>query len=62
MEKDNNNLTYDQAIQKAQAIVNELEQVQALSMEDYKQRSKEVKLLLDYCEQQLKNIERDLFV
>jgi len=62
MEKDNNTLTYDQAIQKAQAIVNELEQAQALSMEDYKQRSKEVKLLLDYCEQQLKNIEKDLFV
>lgn len=46
-------MNYDENIQKAEAIVKELEQAEALSMEVYKQKAAQVKELLDQCEQQL---------
>ncbi|MCQ2343024.1 MAG: hypothetical protein MJZ75_06020 [Paludibacteraceae bacterium] len=46
-------MNYDETIQKAEAIVKELEQSEAISMEVYKQKAAEVKRLLDLCEQQL---------
>lgn len=55
-------MTYDEAIQKAEQIVHDLEQAQALSMEDYKRQSNEVKRLLDMCEKQLTTLEKDLLV
>jgi len=55
-------MNYDQAIQKAEQIVLELEQAQALSMEEYKRKSNEVKQLLNGCEQELKKMETDLLV
>jgi len=54
--------TYDENIQQAERMVKELEQAQALSMEEYKKRSNEVKRLLDACEKQLKTLENDLLV
>jgi len=54
--------TYDENIQKAENIVKELEQAQALSMEEYKQKSSEVKRLLDACDKQLTALEKDLLV
>ena len=52
MEKDNN-LTYDEAINRVETIVKELEQTEALSMEVYKTKAKEAKDLLDFCMKQL---------
>lgn len=52
MEKDNN-MTYDQAIAQVEAIVKELEQTEALSMELYRQKADEAKKLLDFCMKQL---------
>ncbi|MCQ2348613.1 MAG: hypothetical protein MJZ65_05425 [Paludibacteraceae bacterium] len=46
-------MNYDQTIQKAETIIKELEQAQALSMEAYKKQAAEAKRLLDACEQQL---------
>jgi len=55
-------MSYDETIRKAEQIVKELEQAEALSMEVYKQKSAEVKHLLDLCEQQLTTLEKDLLV
>jgi len=55
-------MNYDQTIQKAEAIVKELEEASALSMEVYKTKSKEAKTLLDACEQQLVSMEKELLV
>jgi len=55
-------MNYDETIRKAEQLVNELEQAEALSMEVYKQKSAEVKRLLDLCEQQLIAIQNDLLV
>lgn len=46
-------MNYDDALARIEAIVKELEQAQALSPEQYKQRADEARQLLDYCEQQL---------
>jgi len=55
-------MDYDQTIHKAEQIVRELEQSEAISLETYKQKSAEVKQLLDLCEQQLIDIEKQLLV
>ena len=52
MEKDSNK-TYDEAIARVEAIVKELEQTEALTMEVYKQKATEAKELLDFCMKQL---------
>lgn len=46
-------MTYDEAIARVEAIVKELEQTEALSMEMYKQKADEAKELLDFCMKQL---------
>ena len=46
-------MTYDEAIARVEAIVQELEQTEALSMEMYKQKADEAKELLDFCMKQL---------
>ena len=46
-------ITYDEAIEKVEAIVKELEQTEALSMEMYKQKANEAKELLNFCMKQL---------
>jgi len=55
-------MNYDETIQKAEAIVKELEQADALSMEEYKAKSVEVNQLLDACTKQLVNLEKELLV
>lgn len=61
MERDNR-MTYDEAIGRVEAIVKDLEQADALSMEVYKQKAQEAKELLDFCEKQLGAMEKDLLV
>ena len=43
-------LTYDQAIKQIEAIISDLESTKALSVATYKQKAKEAKRLLDFCE------------
>lgn len=58
MEKENK--TYDQAIQRIEQIVNQLEQSTALSMEAYQTLAKEAKQLLTYCQKQLTDWENKM--
>ena len=52
MEKDNK-LTYDEAMQKAEAIIAQLEQSEAISMDAYKKAAAEATALLNHCSQSL---------
>ena len=58
MAKDNN--TYDQAIQRIEQIVTELEQNEAFSMDAYQAKAKEAKELLTFCQQQLTDWEKKM--
>lgn len=53
-------MNYDEAIARIEAIVKELEQSEALSMDVYKAKAKEAKTLLDFCEKQLAVMQNDL--
>ena len=55
MEKDNK-LTYDEAIQKAEAIISQLEAAEALSMDEYKRLASEATALLNQCKASLDNL------
>lgn len=50
----NTELSYDEAIKRVEALVQELEQAEALSMDIYQKKAQEAKTLLDYCETCLK--------
>ena len=54
------NLTYDQAIKRVEEIVRELEQTEALSVAEYKQKAKQASELLNFCRAQLVDMEREL--
>lgn len=56
----NEELTYDKAIARVQDIVQELENTEALSVSEYKQKAKEAKQLLEFCEAQLRDMEAAL--
>lgn len=60
MAKANN--SYDQAIQRLEQIVAELEQSEALSMETYQAKANEAKQLLTFCQQQLTDWETKMDV
>lgn len=55
-------MSYDEAIKRIEAIVKELEQSEALSMDVYKKKAQEAKELLDFCEKQLGVMEKELLV
>ena len=42
-------MTYDEAIKKAEAIIAQLEQAEALSMEEYTRKASEANALLKHC-------------
>ena len=46
-------MNYDEAIKRVEQIVSELEQSEALSMEEYQSKAKEAKDLLSFCQKQL---------
>ena len=52
--------SYDEAIKRIQQIVSELEQSQALSMDDYQTTAKEAKQLLIFCQKQLTDWEQKM--
>lgn len=47
------NMTYDEAIKRLEALVKELEESEALSMDAYQKKAVEAKELLTFCQQQL---------
>lgn len=53
-------LTYDEAMRRVEQIVNQLEQTEALSVSEYKQKAKQAQELLRFCEQQLVAMEKEL--
>lgn len=55
-----NNMTYDEAIARIEAITKELASVSALGMEAYKQKAEETQELLAFCRSQLTGLEADL--
>lgn len=48
-----NKLTYDEAIQKAETIIAQLESAEAISMDEYKRLATEVTALLKHCRAEL---------
>ena len=55
MEKDNK-LTYDEALQRAESIIANLEQAEALGMDEYKRQASEATALLQYCKSQIEGL------
>jgi len=55
-----NNMKYDDALKQLETIVDNLEEGQALSMEEFKKQAEEAKKLLDYCRKQLTDFEADI--
>lgn len=53
----NSEMTYDEALREAERLVQQLEQTEALSVSEYKQKATEVKRLLDFCEGCLKTMD-----
>ena len=56
MEKDNK-LTYDEALQRAEAIIARLESAEAISIDEYKKAAAEATALLQYCKAEIKRME-----
>lgn len=54
------NLTYDQQLARVEQIVRELEQTEALSMQEYKEKAAEANQLLDKCQTEIREIARNL--
>lgn len=55
-----NNMKYDDALKQLEAIVENLEKGQALSMEEFKKQAAEAKRLLDCCQKQLTGFETEM--
>lgn len=53
-------MTYDEAIKRLEQIVQDMEEADAISMVTYKAKAEEAKQLLDFCHQQLSQIEGDI--
>ncbi len=53
-------MSYDEAIQRIEQIVSELEQLEALSMDAYQVKAKEAKELLSFCQKQLTDWEEKM--
>ena len=55
-------MNYDENIKKAEAIIAELEQADALSMEEYKKKAAEAAALLRHCQSLLTEMNEDMAV
>lgn len=53
-------MSYDEAIKRAEEIITQLEQAEALSMEEYKNKAAEATALLNYCKSQIEGLSKDL--
>lgn len=59
MEKENK-ISYDEAIKRAEEIVQQLEQSEAIGLEEFRRLSKEAKELLAYCREEIDKLENNL--
>ena len=59
MEKDNN-LTYDEALVRAEQLIEQLEKKEALSMDEYKRLASEVSTLLKQCKDEISKMATSL--
>ena len=55
-------MTYDESIQRAEAIIAQLEQSEALSMDEYKRLASEATALLKQCKSLLAEMNKDVAV
>ena len=53
-------MTYDEAIKRAEEIIAQLEQAEALSMDEYKRLAAEATALLRQCKDDISAIEKEL--
>lgn len=49
-------MTYDEAIQRAEQIIAQLESSEAISMDEYARRAKEATELLQFCKKEIEGI------
>lgn len=50
-------MTYDEAIQKAEQIIRQLEQAEAVSMDEYKRLAAEATALLRQCKSEIERMD-----
>ena len=55
-------MTYDEAIQRAETIIVQLEQSEALGMDEYKRLASEAAALLKQCKSLLTEMDKDMTV
>ena len=55
-------MNYDETIKRAEAIITQLEQAEALSMDEYKNKAAEATLLLKQCKSLLTEMHKDVTV
>ena len=55
-------MTYDEAIQRAETIIAQLEQSEAISMDEYKRLASEATALLKQCKSLLAEMDKDVSV
>lgn len=55
-------MTYDEAIQRAETIITQLEQSEAISMDEYKRLASEATALLKQCKSLLAEMDKDVSV
>ena len=55
----NSQLTYDQAMARAAAIVQQLEQSAAISLSEYKELADEARQLLAFCRNEVEKISKE---
>ncbi|MBQ7697818.1 MAG: hypothetical protein IJT35_04465 [Paludibacteraceae bacterium] len=49
-------MSYDQAIQRAEQLIVQLEQAGPIGAEEYRLKAQEIKSLLDMCEEKLRDM------
>ena len=49
-------MSYDQSIQRAEQLIVQLEQAGPIGADEYHEKAKEIKALLDECEKQLRGM------
>ena len=55
-------MNYDETIKRAEEIITQLEQAEALSMDEYKNKAAEATLLLKQCKSLLTEMHKDVTV
>ncbi|MBR1808736.1 MAG: exodeoxyribonuclease VII small subunit [Paludibacteraceae bacterium] len=53
-------MSYDEAIKRLEELVQSMEDGEALTIEEYKQKAKEAKELIQFCQQQLTGLEDEM--